>query len=603
MTKVRDRDVHQLVSSIQNESGSEEHRGALRLQRLAGRELMPSRRRWIEGYVKIEDGESGQLVPFEFNRVQRTIEAWRLRCERQRVPQRAVILKSRHHGVSTLFVGYGQEEVLRNTSESVYRAGIMAQEDATARELLENGKLMRSHLPWVLPTKYDNRSVLWYGDPINGFVDVLSAGSRYTGRGKHYRFLHLTELAFYQDPERAFVALSQTVPRQPDTLLSIETTANGAGGWFYDFFWESWKGKSGFQAMFFPWTWDPRLRIALERGDEEQLFDTLDERERDLLDADVSLEQLKWRRWAIPALCGGSLELFCQEYPFTPREAFVTSGRTVFPSSLALRAKNDAAEPSFRGDVILRDARPANLSFVLAEDPRGPLQVWAPPREGVEYCAGSDSSEGVGEDDCTIAVVEVETGCQVAEYRDNRIRPDEFGRVCVALCSHYNQAYWLPEINPPGNATLQAGVDLRYPRILRQPVFGRAGAVVESRLGWRTQVTSKALMVGEIRLALTEDHRQISSEELADQLLAYQVDQKGSYGAPRGAHDDLVMSWGLALVARKMCFEDTSGQRSADPDRRTNLDGLARRHWEDWERSVEEGDDDERDLDDELDLS
>jgi len=568
-------------------------RNAYMMRQFAGRGVMPSRRLWIESFCKIEDKQTGKLIPFQFNRVQRAVEAWRLRCERANIPQRAVMLKSRQHGVSTQFVAYGQEAVLRDTSDSLFRAGIVGQEDDTSKELLENGKLMRDSLPWQLPHKYDNRSVIWYDRPINGYIDILSARTKGGGRGKHYRFLHMTEVAFWPKPEETFTALAQTVPRDPGTMLTIETTANGAGGWFWEFFWAAWEGKNDYTAMFFPWTWDPDLRIALVGDDEEEIRDTLTDEEEVLIEKHrVDLEQLKWRRWAIQNLCGGSLDLFHQEYPSTPLESFITSGRPVFLPALVQAAKDYCFEPIWQGDVIIRSNRMGDFRFDLIEDKTGPLKIWAQPVVDGKYCAGSDSSEGVGGDFCTIEVAEVQTGCQVAEYASNWVNANLFGEICVALCTHFNMAWWLPEVNPPGNATMQVALDLGFPRILRRPIFGRAGQVIEMKLGWQTKEESKRLLVKEIRSDLGGEHHSVASTALCQELSAYQVEDSGrmpSYSAPRGAHDDLVIAWGVNRMARRMIFEQAIEAPENDVPRET----FAQRHWREFEETLASEEDDE----------
>src|SRR5207253_10293153 len=42
------------------------------------------------------------------------------------------------------------------------------------------------------------------------------------------------------------------------------------------------------------------------------------------------LEQLNWRRWTILNKCEARLDVFHQEYPSTPEQAFLTTGRQVF---------------------------------------------------------------------------------------------------------------------------------------------------------------------------------------------------------------------------------------------------------------------------------
>jgi hypothetical protein len=44
----------------------------------------------------------------------------------------------------------------------------------------------------------------------------------------------------------------------------------------------------------------------------------------------LTWEQLNWRRYTVANKCQGDEELFMQEYPSTPEEAFISSGRPKF---------------------------------------------------------------------------------------------------------------------------------------------------------------------------------------------------------------------------------------------------------------------------------
>ena len=55
---------------------------------------------------------------------------------------------------------------------------------------------------------------------------------------------------------------------------------------------------------------------------------TLDDYEKELIKRyQLSYEQLLWRRWTLKNKCQNDIKIFRQEYPSTPEEAFVTTGR------------------------------------------------------------------------------------------------------------------------------------------------------------------------------------------------------------------------------------------------------------------------------------
>lgn len=616
--RLPEKEVRRIVALIEESTQDSDKRDALTLRLLNGSNLVP-RRRFIQDNFKIEDKVSGRKVLLKYNPVQRDLEAWQLRCERKKVPKRAFILKSRHHGVSTFFLAQELELVIRG---ELVKACIIAHDDDTAQTLLDAAKLMRDDLPWSLPHKFDNRSIVYFDEPIRGWIDVLSAQSgkrirtgsqagRSTGagRGKHYRSQHFSEIAFYPDPQAMFTNLAQNMPEDPDTSVTLETTANGAGGWVYDFFWKTWEGKTDFAGFFFPWTRTPDLRRSVSGVEKDAILQTLDDEEKVLVaKLGADFEQLAWRRWAIVNKCGGSLDIFHQEYPVTPMESFISSGQPAFNHARLSKTLLACEDPIWRGRIIVRKR---GREFELSADSTGPLKIWAYPTEGKRYVMGSDTAGGGGRgttdpdrvrpadepDNSAVVICEAATGCQVATWADNTVNPEEFGRLLACLGRHYNNAYALPEVNPPGNATLEAMIDLDYPHILCQPIYGKAGQVVSRRMGWKTRGESKYLLTREIHADLSladEDQIHIIDEDLVGELFACQQDPKESFSAPKGSHDDRVISYALCRVALRMVFEQGIEVEPPLPPRDQNT-YEREEHWRQFEEQVEDQTGDEID--------
>ena len=68
----------------------------------------------------------------------------------------------------------------------------------------------------------------------------------------------------------------------------------------------------------------------------------------------VTLEQLTWRRWCINNNCGGDVDVFKQEYPICPEEAFLSTGRCYFNKELIVKRIESIRqkEPILRGSFI-----------------------------------------------------------------------------------------------------------------------------------------------------------------------------------------------------------------------------------------------------------
>lgn len=142
----------------------------------------------------------------------------------------------------------------------------------------------------------------------------------------------------------------QTIPNKPNTAVILESTANGIGGYFYDVWERAMKGENAFTPIFLPWFVDTGYKMDFETEQERQDFiaeveyefkndkgETIYTDEKELMmmverdwNMKLSYEQLKWRRWCIANNCNADIEQFQQEYPSTPEEAFIASGRPRF---------------------------------------------------------------------------------------------------------------------------------------------------------------------------------------------------------------------------------------------------------------------------------
>lgn len=173
--------------------------------------------------------------------------------------------------------------------------------------------------------KYANASLTTYPEFDSAAV-IATAGNLQTGRGGSYTDFHGSEVAFWRDAEKIIAGAMQG--GNPDVIL--ESTPNGAQGYFYERCMEALRGDGIWKLHFYPWWWDASYRIPLDEG--EQIIP--DDEEVVLLDAlrngtdEIRLtpEQLKWRRYKKRELG----RLFAQEYPEDPVTCFLTSGESFF---------------------------------------------------------------------------------------------------------------------------------------------------------------------------------------------------------------------------------------------------------------------------------
>jgi hypothetical protein len=307
----------------------------------------------------------GLPVPFVYNEPQRRgaqlLEAQRLAGK----PMRGIDLKARQVGMSTRAQGM---LIQRATQTPYHNAICAAHSGKTVGALFRMGKGMYVRLPAaVKPTiaQENNgagRQFMIWGEPslqlrragvvgLESSYTVATAKEAQDGRGLTFRTAHLSEVAFW-DTEDMMLGVLNAVPDDPDSLIMVESTANGEN--FFQEFWQSAvDGSNGYIPMFTAWFEDVGYRkafandlerAAFERGsgvgpkrkDEPRLAELIRAYwgEHTDLDSDgldrLVLEYLHWRLWAIDAKTRRSVVDFKQEYPSTPEEAFKSTGRRVF---------------------------------------------------------------------------------------------------------------------------------------------------------------------------------------------------------------------------------------------------------------------------------
>ena len=267
----------------------------------------------------------------------------------------------------------------------------------------------------------------------------------------------------------------QAVPNTPESLVIIESTANG-----FNFFKKLWDdaaaGLNDFVPFFAAWYEMEEYRMPYYG---EEL--TAEETE---LKAAFGLddEQIMWRRWCIRNNCGGDLEYFHQEYPATPEEAFIATGAAVFSrAAILLRLAAVKQEPEPRRGRFAYKEKAEGLRHILiwdsafAEDERGEILVFKEPQAGRPYTIGGDTA-GEGSDYFTAQVIDNITGEQMARLRWQDCDEDDYAKQVYCLGMYYNTALIALEVNFSTHPQKVLEY-LRYPRRVRH-IHRKAAAVL-----------------------------------------------------------------------------------------------------------------------------
>ena len=514
---------------------------------------------FIESYLKIR-ALNKKLIPFRLNEPQLIAHRLTKQLKRKYGYIRIRNLKARKLGMSTYWDG----RIFHNTVTIPGTASaIVCHDSESARALLDICKLFYEELPdEIRPMrKYYSKKSLVFENPndedritnpgLRSSIAITPAKSAKFGRAPVFHNLHLSEIAHYPDTaEELLTGILSAVPDNRNTIVVEETTANGAQGLFFD----RWKNNDNFHRLFLPWFILSRYRVPGARIKKSDL----DKEESKLVqDFQLNGEQLEWRRRIIANKCNGKIELFKQEYPSTPKEAFIFSGSNVFSGPvLEFYQENYISKPLF-SKALAYASRGRDESVLIeraikpflkeTDDERQIIRFYKLPQQGEEYFIGADASEGLTTSDEVGAVVLDSHGEEVAMF-SFRLDPISFAYLLAKLGLYYNTALIIPEANNHGGTVIAKLLEVNYPNLYRRESLDSLKRNISKRVGWFNNDVTKGIIINFLSSALDEFVLHLHSKKIIDQLEGY---VKKPSGELHGDHDDLVIALALASYAAK----------------------------------------------------
>ena len=501
---------------------------------------------YIENCLKIKT-KSGTVVPFRLNDAQRKLYAVAKRQQDAGKPVRLIILKARQLGFSTLTEGliFHACATRRNVNALI----VAHREDATAN-LFRMSKLFYDELPApVKPMlRASNAQELVFENPsklrserearpgLRSRIRCATAGGRGIGRSDTLQCVHLSEYAFWPDgadgKASTLAGILQAVPSLPGTMVVIESTANG-----FEDFKERWDaavaGENDFEPVFFAWFENPDYSMPVVPGTEWT------PEERDLKAAyRLTDEQLQWRRWCIANNCGGSLDMFRQEYPASPGEAFLHSGTGVFDNEQIVLRLERLPEPAGRGEFTDGE---------WTESETGAITLYELPEEGVPYVLGGDTA-GEGSDYFTAIVIDNVTGRIAAKLRQKYSEP-EYVRQIYALGRFYNDALVAIETNFSTYPVMKLQ-ETEYPNQYSREREDTYTRQMKKSYGFRTDRQSRPRAIANLVEVFSSHPEWFTDRELLEEMLTFCYNEDHRPEALAGKHDDLVMGAAITYAVR-----------------------------------------------------
>lgn len=498
---------------------------------------------YIENYIKIRD-KKNNIVSLVLNEPQLKYYNVIKEMYRKRKPIRIIILKARQMGFSTETEAIIFKNVVTHHN---YNAGIVAHKEDSTTNLFNMSKRMLEYLPEDIKPeqKKSNAKELVFnndqGTGLDSRIKCMTAGGKGIGRSDTFTALHLSELAFWEGDKKAtMTGLLQAVPNTLDSMIIIESTANG-----YEYFKEMWDravaGKSDFYPLFIGWNELKEYCMPYTGFD-------LTQEERELKEQyNLTLEQLTWRRWCIQNNCSGDINQFKQEYPICPEEAFLSTGNCYFNKENIINRINTAPEPLVRGKFTCYydGIRIRNQKFLEQEE--GNIKIYEYPEKRVPYVLGGDTA-GEGSDYFTAHVINNITGKQVAVLKQ-QYNEIEYVKQVYCLGMFYNCALVGLENNFSTYPT-QKLMELNYPNQYVRKKEDQYNNKYEKSYGFKTTSITRPYILGLLQEIIHNNTDVIQDKETLREMLTFIVNDKGRAEAEEGYHDDLVMALAISYYIR-----------------------------------------------------
>lgn len=555
---------------------------------------------WASRNVWIKPKGGGRNVRFRPNHAQTLLIRELEKMRSAHKPIRLILLKARQWGGSTAVLVY--MAWLQLVHEKGLNALILAHQMSASYEI----KDMYDRLITFYGMKEDEdpdeyRSGLTTANVggSNAFFRIAERGCKIkigsaerpnAVRGGDYNLVHLSEVGLWRDTackraEDTVRAATSGVLLESNTLIIMESTANGSGTYFHHEYLAARDGKSQFASLFIPWykikayqkELDSPERFArwlnLHRNDQaaterEESGDYL----YSLWNAGATLEAINWYVEERRKYSGHAA--MASEYPSNDIEAFTHSGDRVFAPEAVERLRRDVASPQYVGEM--------DIDGAFRDDSCGKLKVWKKPDIGgdpglrwagrymvvVDIGGRSDSSDW-----SVIAVID-RVGSDgkrpeiVAQWRGHTDH-DLLAQNAARIGRWYLDALLVIESNTlethdpyryvDGNSApyLLAELDNDYPNLYRR--YGREG---DRKAGFHTNRQSKTQIIGQLVKAVRDGLYVERDNDAIDELIQYERRRNGRFGASIGCHDDILMTRAIGLYIH---------EHEAPPPRRVKL--------------------------------
>ena len=493
----------------------------------------------LEHLYKIKTKE-GKIIKFKFNFIQKLI----LKIILLMPVIKHFTLKARQTGVSTFWLIWWLDEVIFIPNFTV---GVLAHKWESLTYLMEILKFIYSSLPNELRPEANISAKRIEIPSINSKIFVSLEV-----RSTTLNALHVSEWCLCE-PEK----IRSSMAAIGSNHISGESTANGVGDDGYLTYQGAIKGNNGFKCSFFPWYVQKEYSVDLNGLNRIEIMKSIDKYEQSFINQaksiwgiDISAEQIMWYRNNKNVY----RDLMPQEHPSNDTEAFIMSGDKFFDCRKIMALFNESKEWLIKHPPYAKDVHTDPVEGIEY----GWIQFFAPVK-GHIYCGGADTADG-GKSYNTLKIIDVTDRKEVFVYRV-RCGIDKFYRICDEWGRKYYSCILAVERNNHGHAVLLGLREIcNYSNIYQHKTETRlklkAETVPKLTPGWPTDITTRTLMLDQLKLALEgnydEDVENFAPEiDIFDSWMLQEalttIEKNGKIVAEEGYPFDLIIATAIAF--------------------------------------------------------
>lgn len=519
------------------------------------------RARLLLSKLPVKHRELNTSVPFILNPNQLKAHAMIKEHYAKHGSIRVIILKARRVGMSSYVDGLAVAHCL---ARSQAHAMIVAHlKEVADKGLFRVPRDMSVALNEQFPgtCEVQAKNIRFHHSDGESNLDIATAGSVGAGRGMTLTYLHLSECAQYPG-SGSFLSILPAVAKAPDTVIALESTAQGRDGigeTFYEY-WNSAKMTgakwNGYTPIFLSWLDDPGCHRQGHEADDAPASDL----ERELMAKPfyAKKSQIAWMRMVLEGECRGSELMFGQEYPWEDQVAFVATGDPAFTSAEIRYATSTKMNPIKKGRFI-REGKGAKF----IEDKKGKWLIYEDVRPKCEYYAGNDCARGIeaetgrasGDFSATV-ILNGTTGDVAARFAD-WVDPVAMAVEVDAAGRYFNNAMMIIELT--GNLGLWLQKELRdiyhYPNwYIWKGKDDRQRETARNSVGWETNGRTRDLLMATFRAKLRDGMMGVPGGlAVRDEELIRQMDRMTMATGMRfeieHGHDDVFFAAAMAVIA------------------------------------------------------